>query len=82
MTDSVIEIGRDAFLSGESTTVTCPPDSYAWRYCKENRIPVKAPGSAQNELADDINANHAENAESENVKPKRRGFFGRLFGTK
>ena len=40
--DSVTEIADTAFSSCPNLTVTCSPDSYAWKYCRENDIPVKS----------------------------------------
>ena len=39
--ESVTEIGEMVFFGCERLTVKCPRDSYAWGYCKDNRIRVR-----------------------------------------
>ncbi|MBR0405176.1 MAG: leucine-rich repeat protein [Eggerthellaceae bacterium] len=39
--EGVTEIGEGAFSGCESLVVTCPQDSFAWSYCKENGISVE-----------------------------------------
>ena len=42
--DSVTDIGISAFMKSPKLTVTCRHGSNAWKYCKNNNVPVKAPG--------------------------------------
>lgn len=41
--DSLESIDEEVFDGCPNLTVICPPDSYAWEYCEDNDIAVKAP---------------------------------------
>lgn len=45
--DSVVEIGMYTFQLCRSLTVICPRGSYAWKYCTDFQIPVKASQSGR-----------------------------------
>ena len=76
--DSVIEINNDVFSDCPNLVITCSLDSTAWKYCKDNNIPVKTPTDVihnDNEISDGF-------LKSGHNKTSRSGFFGRFFGRK